>query len=106
MEKLRSWIWHRLVFLADRISPEDAFRCTGYSMRLRKGHGWVFEPHDGRNGVKLWYKGDRSYKEHSHDGYGEETLVTNTWFSGETGLTDEEVERAAKNALRWSLTNR
>lgn len=72
VEKLRSWIWHRLVFLADRISPKDAFRAPGYSMRLRKDQGWVFEPYDGKHGVELWYRGSRDYDEHSHDGYDEE----------------------------------
>lgn len=66
-EKLRSWAWERLVFLADRISPEDAFRCTGYSMRQTR-EGWKFEEHKGM-GFKLWYKGSREYEEHKYDGF-------------------------------------
>jgi hypothetical protein len=70
-KKLRSWVWHRLVFLADRISPEDAFRCTGYSIRLNVLEGWVFEQHDGKNGVMLWYKGSKNYDEHAYDRFDE-----------------------------------
>lgn len=111
-KKLRSWVWHRLVFLADRISPEDAFRYTSYSMRLRKGHGWVFEEHDGKNGVKLWYKGSREYNEHSHDRY-DEAVTSGVMSTGpgginisSAGLSDEDVDKLAKSALWWGLVQR
>lgn len=67
-KEVRSWIWERLVFLADRISPEDAFRATGLYIHLKKGEGWVLDD----KGVQVWYKGEAEYKEHSHDGYEEE----------------------------------
>jgi hypothetical protein len=71
MRKFRSWIWHRLIFLADRISPEDAFHCTGISMSLRKDHGWVLNTKDGEKGVMLWYRGSKHYTEMSHARYDE-----------------------------------
>lgn len=69
VNKLRSWIWHKLVYLADRISPEDAFRSFGggYAVRLRKGEGWVLDK-DGV-GVPIWYQGEDSYRKNSHLGY-------------------------------------
>lgn len=69
-KKARTWVWTRLVYLADRISPDDAFHSTGFSMRLTRGSGWHFEKHDGKNGVLLWYRG-RTYSEHSHDRFDE-----------------------------------
>lgn len=96
-KKVRTWAWERLVFLADRISPEDAFRYTSYSMRMRKGHGWVFEEHDGKNGVKLWYKGSREYKEHAYDGYDEEPEIKVS-----SDMAQEDLERSAKNLLWWA----
>jgi len=87
LDGVRSWVWHRLVFLADRISPEDAFRCTGMRTHLKKGVGWVLDD----KGVELWYKGQKEYDEHSHDGY------------DEAEMTDEEVERYVKSVLYWRL---
>lgn len=106
-KKVRSWAWHRLVFLADRISPEDAFRATGYSMRLTRGSGWKFEEYDGENGVQLWYKGSREYNEHSHDRYDEEPVISSTVIStGPGGIrlsadtTPEYLQRMLRTA-RW-----
>lgn len=101
-KKLRSWAWERLVFLADRISPEDAFRSCGYSMRLAPGVGWIFEPHDGKHGVKLWYKGMREYKEHSHDKYDDDSLISGTKIRTGTGIviSSELTEEQLKEMLR------
>ena len=107
-KKVRSWAWHRLVFLADRISPEDAFRATGYSMRLVRGTGWKFEEHDGENGVQLWYKGVREYDEHAYDKYDEAHVIGHTTLSVgnlrlSSDMTPEEVEKATRNALWWGI---
>lgn len=103
-KKLRSWAWERLVFLADRISPEDAFRSCGYSMRLAPGVGWIFEPHDGKHGVKLWYKGSREYEEHSHDRY-DDVLIDTQYKTGigiviSSDLTEEQLTEMVRT-LSW-----
>lgn len=108
-KKLRSWVWHRLVFLADRISPEDAFRATGLRIHLKKGVGWVLDD----KGVQIWYKGMKEYNEHSHDGYDDGPVITESSFStGPGGITissnmsGEEVQRIVSNATYWGLTSR
>jgi hypothetical protein len=65
-QSARTWIWHRLVFLADRISPADAFRCTCLRFEYVEQIGIRVlgaDAHEaerltvGRGGCPLWYKG-------------------------------------------------
>ena len=113
-KKVRTWAWERLVFLADRISPDDAFRkMSGYSLYLREGEGWVLS-RDGI-GVPLWYRGHEDY-ERRYDGYEREAAMAAHPASGvkddnvtlriSSTLTDEQVEKIAKDALWWQLGQR
>lgn len=71
-KKLRSWLWYRLVFLADRISPDDAFRrMGGLTVQLSPGKGWIINHSDDGKGVPIYYCGQRTYDEHAYDGYEE-----------------------------------
>lgn len=106
-KKLRTWAWERLVYLADRISPEDAFRkMSGLTVQLKVGEGWVLNKSRDGKGVPIWYCGQQSYDEHSHDGCDEAPVILNTVLNIggirlSSGMTDEEVEKHVKNALLW-----
>lgn len=60
---LKRWAWDRLVYAADRIAPDEAFRCTG--LRLRFNHTTKrfevsqFAPasDDWDDGCQIWYRG-------------------------------------------------
>lgn len=99
-DKLRSWVWHRLVYLADRISPEDAFRATGLYFHMKKGAGAVLDD----KGVQIWYKG-QDYNEHSHDGYDESPVLKSEIRSGDlrisSDMAPDEVEKHVKQVLWW-----
>lgn len=96
--KLRSWAWHRLVYLADRISPENAFRATGLHIHLKKGVGWVLNTSGDRKGIPVWYRGSQTYDDHAYDGYDESPVVSVT-----EGMSNEEIERLCKSALYWNM---
>lgn len=50
----RAWIAWRLRFLADRISPETAFRrFSSLTVRLDGPRGWVLG--ERQRGIPLWY---------------------------------------------------
>lgn len=106
-KKLRSWAWERLVFLADRISPEDAFRkMSGLTVQLKVGEGWVLNRSRDGKGVPIWYRGQQSYDDHRHDGYDEAPVITNTVFAVggirlSSDVTPEDIEKTINDALRW-----
>lgn len=61
---MKRWFAWRLRFLADRISPETAFRCTSLSFYLDPGTrqrdgsfnaAYKIDP-DGKRGPKIWYE--------------------------------------------------
>jgi hypothetical protein len=58
---LHSWLWHRLVSLADRISPEDAFRQTHLRFRFVEQVGIVVTE-DTAAGCPLWRKGSEYHR--------------------------------------------
>lgn len=106
-KKVRTWAWERLVFLADRISPDDAFRkMSGLTVQLKVGEGWVLNKSRDGKGVPIWYCGQQSYDEHRHDGYDEAPVIGRTVISTGPGgiqlssdMTEEDVEKAVKSAL-------
>lgn len=68
-KRLRSWAWYRLICLADRISPDDAFRSmSGLTVYLKRGEGWVINRTRDGKGIPVWYCGQRTYDEHAYDG--------------------------------------
>lgn len=111
-KKARSWAWERLVFLADRISPEDAFRkMSGLTVQLKVGEGWVLNSSRDGKGVPIWYRGQQSYDDHRHDGYDEgpvalKTVISTGGITLSSDMTEEEAERVVRNALWWGVVNR
>jgi len=106
-KKVRSWLWHRLVFLADRISPEDAFRSMGMTVHLRGREGWVLDQ-KGKQGFGIWYRGTKDYEEHKYDGFGDEPVIGSTTISTGPGgitlssdMTPEDVERQFPRGYWW-----
>jgi hypothetical protein len=61
--RVRGW----LITIADRIAPDEAFRCTGFHFTFERNEGFVVNG-DGR-GCPLWYQGaadhDRAFTEGS-----------------------------------------
>ena len=65
MTKIRFWIWRKLIYLADRIAPEQAFRRTSeLSFTFQRDVGIVVHGADGYSkhrghskGCPLWYHG-------------------------------------------------
>jgi hypothetical protein len=57
---MRRWIALHLVFLADRIAPEDAFRHSGMSFEFVENVGveWNWDGH----GCPIWYSGQEDYR--------------------------------------------
>lgn len=115
-KKVRSWAWEKLVFLADRISPDDAFRhASGLSVYLEEGVGWVLSRNG--KGIPVWYYGpdyDKAYevidererqeamKAHPASGITDDNVTLKI----SSTLSDEQVERIAKDALWWQLAQR
>ena len=52
--RFRSKVWFWLICLADRISPEDAFRLTPIKYRFVLGKGIVTTTKDNEPGCPLW----------------------------------------------------
>lgn len=60
MTRLRKWLWLHLIFLADRIAPDEAFRCTGFSFEFVQNVG--FAVNDEGHGCPIWYSGRADYE--------------------------------------------
>lgn len=55
-QRIRTWAWNKLVHLADRVSPHDAFRRTSGTFTFERHRGIVFHYPDGP-GCPVWYYG-------------------------------------------------
>lgn len=51
---MRRWLWRKLIYLADRVAPDDAFRRMGSSFTFERGIGIVFHE-NGERGCPMWY---------------------------------------------------
>lgn len=60
-KRIRAFIWWQLIYLADRICPEQAFRRTGVTFYFVEGKGVVTEFATGR-GCPLWHQGKADYE--------------------------------------------
>lgn len=61
--KMRSWLWHRLIHLADRIEPDQSFRCMNMTFTFERGVGIVFHE-GGERGCMMWYRTPDYYRAH------------------------------------------
>lgn len=75
MKRIRFWMWRKLICVADRIAPEQAFRRTStLSFTFERGIGIVVHGADSHTtdttfpdkGCPLWYHGPDYELAHEH----------------------------------------
>jgi hypothetical protein len=54
---MRHWLARHLHYLADRLAPDESFRCTGFSFTFERGVGVAFHERGEEGGCPIWYFG-------------------------------------------------